>query len=171
MLSCTVFHYLPQTIANEQFELCMASSEMHKAAWCFGHRKQLMVDGTFGIPVVFFFFSVPKTNRMTSSGYDSAILVKLMTSWRNWVLEYGRQYRFHLFEPAVAITDTDIKERKALVTVWPNIQLLLCKFHLLQCWQNSWNKLLAKSGARRDPIQQYLSASSSIQRTTNKPQH
>jgi hypothetical protein len=176
ILSRTIFHYLPRTIANERFELCMASSEMHEAAWRYGHGKQLMVDGTFGIcnrrillfivmvidennhgiPVAFFFFSAPETNRMTSSGYDTAILVKLMTSWRSRVSEYGRQYGYQPFEPAVAITDTDIKERKALVTVWPNIQLLLCKFHLLQCWRNSRNKLLAKSGTGRDPIQQRL---------------
>ncbi|KAJ7116155.1 hypothetical protein C8R43DRAFT_824503, partial [Mycena crocata] len=33
-------------------------------------------------------------------------------------------------------TDTDTKERGALIDVWPNIWLLLCKFHLRQCWTN-----------------------------------
>ena len=38
--------------------------------------------------------------------------------------------------PFVAITDTDTKERGALQAVWPGIWLLLCKFHVRQCWTN-----------------------------------
>ena len=44
-------------------------------------------------------------------------------------------------EPTVAITDTDTKERGTLINVWPNITLLLCQFHLRQCWTNKQNSL------------------------------
>ncbi|KAK7007268.1 hypothetical protein R3P38DRAFT_3212987 [Favolaschia claudopus] len=33
-------------------------------------------------------------------------------------------------------TDTDVRERGALQQVWFEIWLLLCKFHLRQCWTN-----------------------------------
>ncbi|KAJ7787599.1 hypothetical protein B0H14DRAFT_3579540 [Mycena olivaceomarginata] len=38
--------------------------------------------------------------------------------------------------PHVVITDTDTRERGALQQVWTHIWLLLCKFHLRQCWTN-----------------------------------
>ena len=42
------------------------------------------------------------------------------------------------------MTDTDFKERKALTNVWPNIHIhmLLCIFHVSQCWKNKINELL-----------------------------
>jgi hypothetical protein len=40
------------------------------------------------------------------------------------------------FEPLVTLTDTDLKERGALILVFPRIWLLICKFHIHQSWQN-----------------------------------
>lgn len=46
----------------------------------------------------------------------------------------------------IGMTDTDLKERNALVAVWPDIVLLLCIFHMSQCWKNKLNQLLGKGG-------------------------
>jgi hypothetical protein len=42
------------------------------------------------------------------------------------------------------MTDMDTKERGALTRVWPRIKLLLCKFHIRQCWTNKRESLLGK---------------------------
>jgi hypothetical protein len=40
----------------------------------------------------------------------------------------------------VAMTDSDVKERTALVTVWHNVELLLCTRHLRECWKHRRNQ-------------------------------
>ncbi|KAF8527266.1 hypothetical protein JB92DRAFT_2826336 [Gautieria morchelliformis] len=44
------------------------------------------------------------------------------------------------FDIQVAITDTDLMERGALLMVFPWISLLICKFHIRQSWRNHRNK-------------------------------
>ncbi|KAG9000674.1 hypothetical protein FRB90_011769 [Tulasnella sp. 427] len=151
VLRRAVFHYKPRTAVEERFKACIASKEMEEATWRYEHRSQVILDGTFGVcdrrvllfvvmavdeenrgvPLVFILFSAPTGNQQSSSGYNTAILQELLGRWKSW-LERGGQ----AFMPFVAITDTDTKERAALVIVFPGIILLLCKFHLRQCWTN-----------------------------------
>jgi hypothetical protein len=61
----------------------------------------------------------------------------------------------------VVITDTDLKERKALELVWPNALMLLCMFHVRQSWKNKLNELLGSKGTSqiiclRKEIKQYI---------------
>ncbi|KAJ8085721.1 hypothetical protein PM082_004539 [Marasmius tenuissimus] len=76
---------------------------MKEMAWKYGHKKQVLLDGTFGIckkkmllfillgidedhhgvPLAFLLFSAPSGNKLTSSGYDSAILAKLLKSFKD----------------------------------------------------------------------------------------
>ena len=44
-----IFHYAPRAEAGERFELCIATPEMRSATIQFVHRKQLILDGTFGL--------------------------------------------------------------------------------------------------------------------------
>ncbi|KAF8510446.1 hypothetical protein JB92DRAFT_3144395 [Gautieria morchelliformis] len=129
-----------------------------------GHKDErfrLVLDGTFGIcdrrillfialgvdekrqgvPLAFFLSSAPSGNRATHAGYDTGILVELL---QQWVVSLGQRDGTG-FQPKVAITDTDTKERGALSIVWHGIWLLLCKFHLRQCWTNKHRTFL-KSG-------------------------
>jgi hypothetical protein len=127
---------------------------MRSAAIKLIHKRQLILDGTFGLsasrlfvwitmgvnegnhglPVVVFLFSAPSGAKATHAGYDTSILTKLLSSWKN-------SFTPGELEPAVAITDTDTKERGALINVWLTITLLLCWFHLRQCWTNKRNSL------------------------------
>lgn len=147
-----IFHYSARSTAGERFEVCISTSEMDKAAWNYVHHSQLVLDGTFGVctsrlllfialgvdengkgvPVAFFLFSAPAGNQATHAGYNTDILYKLLSRWEVHLSKQGPSP----FTPYVAITDTDIKERGALLRVWPGIILLLCKFHLRQCWTN-----------------------------------
>ncbi|KAF8518308.1 hypothetical protein JB92DRAFT_3082453 [Gautieria morchelliformis] len=146
---------------DERFRVCIATADMKQAAWRYAHDQQLVLDGTFGIcdrrillfialrvdekrrgvPLAFFLFSAPSGNRATHAGYDTGILVELL---QQWVVSLGQRDGTG-FQPKVAITDTDTKERGALSIVWHGIWLLLCKFHLRQCWTNKRRTLL-KSG-------------------------
>lgn len=91
-------------------------------------------DDNRGLPVAFFLFSAPSGAKATHAGYNTSILTKLLGEWK---ASFGDKN----FEPSVAITDTDAKERGALIKTWPNVTLLLCRFHLRQCWTNKRNSL------------------------------
>lgn len=60
------------------------------------------------------------------------------------------------FEVWVAITDTDLMERAALLLVFPHIILLICKFHLRQSWKNHRGKCLRGSTTEHEDIRQRL---------------
>ncbi|KAJ7209277.1 hypothetical protein GGX14DRAFT_632566 [Mycena pura] len=163
-LAHAVFHYSARAAKEERFEVAVANEEMSRAAWTYGHESQIILDGTFGIcssrlllfiimvidekrrgvPVAFLFFSAPSGNKLSSSGYDTSILAKLLQKWSDSLKQcahlYGRAGA--IFSPVSAITDTDLKERGALVTVFPDIWLLICRFHLQQSWRNHRNRLL-----------------------------
>ena len=157
----SVFHYSPRGSDGQRFIACIATPEMKKAAWRYCHRKQVMIDGTFGlstsrlllwvalgvdernrgVPVALFLFSAPTGNRATHAGYDTKIIGEIMSIWRDWM---GTQDGV-LFCPLSALTDTDVKERGGLIIAWKNIILLLCKFHVRQCWTNKRSSCLGKS--------------------------
>ncbi|KAI1783380.1 hypothetical protein LXA43DRAFT_977164 [Ganoderma leucocontextum] len=141
----TVFHYSPRATKNEHFEVCISTADMRNAAWRYAHGSQLILDGTFGlcdrklllfilmatdekgrgVPLVFLLFSAPSGNQQTSLGYNTEVLTRLLGHWRELLGDQDG----HPFTPRVAITDTDLKERGALLKVFEDIWLLLCKFH------------------------------------------
>ncbi|KAI0048580.1 hypothetical protein FA95DRAFT_1605087 [Auriscalpium vulgare] len=159
----SVYLYEPRTAVNDRFKLCICTPEMEQAAWTYVHGGQLILDGTFGlcssrilvwiamginaqrkgIPVAFMLFSAPSGAKATHAGYNTAIITELLVGWRDWLssrpLANGR-----IFTPISAITDTDPKERGALIIVWMAIILLLCLFHVRQCWTNKRHALIDK---------------------------
>ncbi|EJD36416.1 hypothetical protein AURDEDRAFT_130079 [Auricularia subglabra TFB-10046 SS5] len=157
-LADAVFHYAARAEHSERFEACVATPEMRDAAWRYAHQKQLIFDGTFGVcdrrillfialgidekgagvPLAFFLFSAPTGNKLSSSGYDTAVLKRLLHAWKDSLGKRDGQS----FAPRAAMTDTDIRERGALVDVWEAIILLLCRFHLRQCWTNHRKPIL-----------------------------
>jgi hypothetical protein len=85
-------------------------------------------DQNHSVPLAFLLFSAPSGNRATAAGYDTAIPVKMISAWKSAV-EFNGSWHF---KPAVVITDTDFKEQAALLSVFPDMVLLICKFHLKQ---------------------------------------
>jgi len=157
-----VFYYKAQYNKSEQFKICIQMKDMKEAAWKYSHGKQLPLDGTFGIcnhwlllligltindqwrgvPIVFFLFSAPTGSQAIHAGYDTEILTELLKAW---VLSLRKGPGNSEFCPKVAITDMDMKERGALIAVWPDIYLLLCRFHVHHAWANK-RKQLVKLG-------------------------
>lgn len=167
-----IFHYAPRTEGQDRLEICISTPEMREAAWKYGHHSQILLDGTFGIsdkkmllfivmgideanrgvPLAFLLFSAPGTNQKTAAGYDTAILEKLLESWRQ---DMGTRDGED-FEVWVAITDTDLIERGALLRVFPRILLLICKFHLRQSWKNHRGKSLRGATSQHDDFRERL---------------
>ncbi|KAF8510533.1 hypothetical protein JB92DRAFT_3181118 [Gautieria morchelliformis] len=150
-LAVAVFYYRPRVSKEDFFHslrICILTADMIKAAWKYTHHKQLVLNGTFGIcdsqilpfialgvdeagkgvPLAFFLFSAPTGTKATHAGYDTLILHELLKVWRDSL--------------------------GALVLVWPDITLLLCKFHICQCWTNWRKKGLCLSQIRNFPKQQ-----------------
>jgi MULE transposase domain len=162
-VASSIFHYSARAKHSDCFKLFISTLEMEEAAWTYVHRSQLILDGTFrvsssrlllwivmgvdsqgkGLPVAMFLFSAPAGTLATHAGYDIGILTHILTTWKDWLSSWPSA-RNHIFEPTIAITDTDAKERGALISTWPSIILLLCKFHLWQCWTNKRNTTLRK---------------------------
>lgn len=168
-----VFYYSAQAEQNDQLKVCISTSEMDDAAWKYGHHNQIILDGTFGVcmthlllfivmavdeqsrgvPLALFLFSVPTGTRATHAGYNTSILVELLKSWALHLDSPSCSSRKieEKFTPSVAITDTDTKERAALLQTWPSVILLLCRFHIRQCWTNKRRALLRDGQASSSP--------------------
>ena len=131
VLSKAVFHYSARAEKDERFEICIATNEMNDASWKLVHKGQLILDGTFGlctsrlllwiamgvdenghgVPVALFLFSAPTGAKVTHAGYDTKILAKLLLKWKG---SLGKKDDTS-FTPYIAMTDTDTKERRALL--------------------------------------------------------
>ena len=66
-----------------------------------------------GVPLSFFLLSAPTGNCATQAGYDISVLKRLL---KEWCKSLGTR-EGSIFEPQVAITDTDTKEHGALFSV------------------------------------------------------
>jgi hypothetical protein len=128
-------HYKPRTDKTDRFEIVLITSKQKELAWQHGHRKMILLDGTFGvcdrkvlliiimvlnehfhgIPVGWLLFSAPGGNRNTCAGYNADILRCLLGKWRD-ALGYRNGEPFKVVTPMI---DTDHKERAALNAVWP----------------------------------------------------
>ncbi|TFK78557.1 hypothetical protein K466DRAFT_507120 [Polyporus arcularius HHB13444] len=167
-----VFHYSARAAKGERFEVCIATQDMRTAAWKYSHGSQMILDGTFGlcdrkvllfivmgidekargVPLAFLMFSAPSGNQHTAAGYNTAILTKLLSAWRT---SLGTRNDAS-FTPRVVITDTDFKERGALLSVFPELWLLICKFHLRQSWRNHRARVVKGTGAYHDDVRARL---------------
>lgn len=162
----SIFHYSARAQRGDRFEIFISTKDMEDAAWSCVHGSQLILDGTFGVcssrlllwiamgvdpqrkglPVALFLFSAPSGTLATHAGYDIAVLTHLLGTWKNW-LSSRKSANNRVFQPCVAITDTDTKERGALIATWPSIILLLCRFHVRQCWTSKRQTTLAKKSS------------------------
>lgn len=151
-VKAATLHYQAHTATSERLELIICTPAMREAAWRLGHQNQVLLDGTFGVsrqkvllfilmaidddwkgvPIGLFLFSAPQQNNLTASGYDSTILTKLLGHYRSGLSAGETVVR----SPKVWVTDSDLKERNAILAHWPSTRIILCVFHLRQAWRN-----------------------------------
>ncbi|EIM80782.1 uncharacterized protein STEHIDRAFT_115633 [Stereum hirsutum FP-91666 SS1] len=138
-----VFHYARRTEKSERFQMILDGTFGVSTSRLLLFIAMGIDEERKGVPIALFLFSAPTGNRATHAGYDTKILTELLTHWKQWMTK-RKSAAGRTFGPGTVITDTDTKERGALSIVWPNIILLLCKFHLRQCWTNKRTTLLGK---------------------------
>lgn len=113
-------------------------------AWQYGHKKLLLLDGTFGvnsarsllfigmvidmdhkgIPVVFIHFTARKSTMAAHADYNGDLLQSLLLKWKQGMGKNPADGSD--FDIRVVLTDNDTRERNVLSEVYPNALLLLC---------------------------------------------
>ncbi|CAG8680580.1 21806_t:CDS:2 [Cetraspora pellucida] len=124
-LKDTCLHYQLHTKDNNCLEIIICTCEQQDYVWKYGHQNLILIDGTFGISkhklllfiimiiddnnkgvlVSFILFTPPRSNRLTSPGYDTTSVT---------------------FSSCAAMTDADIKERKPLTKITKKKESLEC---------------------------------------------
>ena len=144
---------------TDRFEVILSTPEMRTAAWNFGHRKQVLMDLTFGfcsarallvilmaidnsgtgIPICFMLFTARDSAKATHADYDTSVLDRLLALFKTGMglNDLGEQ-----FEIRIANTDNDARERAALTNNWKDVTLILCIFHVWQAWRNGLDRCL-----------------------------
>ena len=159
-LTDSCLHYEPCIDGiSDRFIIIIATQEQRKMAWKHGHKRQMLLDLTFGtcsaraltgilmalddknrgIPVAFFKFTARKETKATHADYDGQLLERILRIFKSAM---GTNSEGEEFDIAVANTDNDARERNALAAVWPNARLILCMFHVWQAWRNALNRYL-----------------------------
>ncbi|KAJ3515621.1 hypothetical protein NMY22_g14404 [Coprinellus aureogranulatus] len=145
LLTTSCVHYQPHVHPDtSRFELVIITPEMRASAWNFGHKKQVLMDLTFGFstgePIAKFLFSARDSAKAVHADYSTdtcehflGIIVKAL----------GTNSDGEKFEISVGNTDNDARERAALSHHFPDALLLLCSFHMMQAWRNNLVKALA----------------------------
>ncbi|TFK45583.1 hypothetical protein OE88DRAFT_1649201 [Heliocybe sulcata] len=148
-----VFYYASHADQGERLKVCISTKEMDRAAWEIAHQSLIMLDGMFGlctsrlllfvamgvdqagkgVPLALFLFSAPTGNKATHAGYNREILTELLTQWKDHLSRSSPSTM--AFMPLIAITDTDTKERSALLDVWPGLWPLLLKAQEGDTWK------------------------------------
>ena len=88
---------------DECLILILATPRQHQMAWAYGHQKQMMLDGTFGIcstcvlvfflmvvddrnigvPVATIIFTPKKDAKAGHASYDGPLLARLLQHWKD----------------------------------------------------------------------------------------
>ncbi|KAL6307979.1 hypothetical protein BKA93DRAFT_707554, partial [Sparassis latifolia] len=160
LFTSSCLHYQPYLEGIfERFEIIISTPQQRDAAWTFGYKKQIIMDGTFricsarvlcfiimvindqnkGIPVAHIVFSAKKHTKAVHADYNGALLTRLVEKFK---IGMGVNPLGDTFCAAVAMTDNDPRERLALETTWEDILCILCLFHTWQAWRNSLNKFM-----------------------------
>jgi len=147
---------------TDRFSIVISTPEQQAMAWRYGHNKQVLMDLMFGfcsgcallcilmaiddrnkgIPIAFIVFTARKNTKATHADYNTKLLDDLLSKFKTGL---GTNEAGEPFNIAVAGTDNDTCERTSISSTrnWPMVLLLLCIFHILQCWHNSLKRFLA----------------------------
>ncbi|KAJ7289591.1 hypothetical protein C8J57DRAFT_1445548 [Mycena rebaudengoi] len=158
-LTASCLSYKPHIIGEtERFSLIISTPEQKLMAWRYGHKKQFLMDLTFGVcsgrvllailmvldeeghglPVGQFLFSAKQEAKAVHAD-NGKLLEELIGDWQRGM---GKNGDGEEMDVSVAGTDNDPRERYGLTEKFPHILLLLCMFHTWQAWRNGLNKHL-----------------------------
>jgi hypothetical protein len=98
-LAASIFHYEAWAAKGKRVKVCIATDEMKRAVWKYGHDSQIILNSTFGlcnrwilcfivmsidedqkgVPLAFLLFSAPARSKQTAAGYNYSIITQLLT--------------------------------------------------------------------------------------------
>ena len=146
----------------DQLIIVITTPEMKATAWQYGHSHHILLDLTFGfssahanlliimalneektgIPIGLIIFTAKVDAKAVHANYNTQLIKSLLEKWRKGLGTLdGSEFAF--LEPQVATMDYDTCEHTTLQEIWPSTLLLLCMFHVWQCWHNGLNRHLA----------------------------
>ncbi|KAJ7763028.1 hypothetical protein B0H16DRAFT_1661803 [Mycena metata] len=165
--------YIPDE--TDRFSIILMTPEQKLLAWKYGHRRQVLMDLTFGVcngrallaivmaiddenkglPLAFMMFTAKKETKAVHADDDKVLLEGLLKLWKT---DMGTNAAGEEFESFVGSTDNDPRERHGLRKNWTAIILLLCLFHVWQAWRNALNRYLRviTKGPERQFIRSHL---------------
>ncbi|TBU41155.1 hypothetical protein BD309DRAFT_982047 [Dichomitus squalens] len=115
----SVFHYAARAARDERFKLILDGTFGLCSSRLLLWIAMGVDESRSGTPVAMFLFSAPTGTKATHAGYNTKILTELLQTWRDW-LDDKRPRDQAPFAPYTAMTDTDMKERGALLRCWTN---------------------------------------------------
>ncbi|KAJ7188449.1 hypothetical protein C8R46DRAFT_879117, partial [Mycena filopes] len=142
-----------------RFSIILCTPEQRLAAWRYGHKKQVLMDLTFGVcsgrvllailmaidennhgvPIAQIIFTARKAAKAVHADYNGQLLKELLGKYKAGM---GQNAEGEDFAMEVASTDNDSRERFGIRETWACVYLLLCIFHTWQAWRNGLNKHL-----------------------------
>ncbi|KAJ6557769.1 hypothetical protein B0H19DRAFT_945764 [Mycena capillaripes] len=175
-LPASCLSYSPHIIGeSDRFTLILTTPEQKIMAWKYGHKRQVLMDLTFGVclgrvlltilmaidennhglPIGAFLFSTKPEAKAVHADYNGPLLKKMLGDWKEGM---GTNDAGKEFDISVGNTDNDPRERHGLQGNWVLILLLLCMFHVWQAWRNALAKHLRgiPKGEDREEIRQRL---------------
>ena len=160
---------------SDRLVIILSTARQQEMAWKFGHKRQMLMDGTFGVcstcvlvfflmviddrnvgvPVATIMFTPKKDAKAGHASYDRPLLSELLKRWK---VQMGTNVHGEEFDMRVGNTDNDTHERFALQQNWTLIFLLLCMFHSWQAWRNGLNRNLGcvPKGDARKAVRSHL---------------
>ena len=163
LLMQSILHYQPCIEGiSDWLIIIIATPEMKAAVWRYAHFHHIFLDLTFsfssacanlliimaldeqktGIPIGLIVFTAKADVKAVHADYNMQLIRSLLEKWRQGLGTRGRN-QLEFLEPLVATTNYDTRERTALQEIWLSTLLLLCMFHVWQCWHNRLNRYLA----------------------------
>ncbi|GAA5860424.1 hypothetical protein JCM8547_000300 [Rhodosporidiobolus lusitaniae] len=111
------------------------------------HRRCVMQDGST-VMVTRSSWTLLRQggHSFTAASYDTKVLTEMLVGWKDFL---GKTANGESFSPKLATTDTDVKGRTALGSVFPGIRLRICRFHLRQAWKNKRSQCVGGTGRRK----------------------
>jgi hypothetical protein len=172
ILTASCMHYVPEVSeSNQRFMLILSTPLQRQLAWKYGHKKQVLMDLTFGfssarallvilmviddtnkgLPIAQIIFTAKKEAKAVHADYNTRILDDMLRIFKE---KMGTNKNGESFTFAVGTTDNDVRERTALDNNFPGVILILCMFHTLQSWRNHLNQSLASipKGEKRQEV-------------------
>ncbi|TFK46763.1 hypothetical protein OE88DRAFT_1637590, partial [Heliocybe sulcata] len=154
-LGDNILYYQPHVEGETDQFILMDSTFGFSSDWLLLFTLVTIDDRNRGIPISYMLFSVRQQTKAVHVDYNGELLSRILQAWKDGM---GTNAAGEPFKARIAITDNDLKERRALSETWPDVLLLLCLAHTWRAWGNDLNRYLCiiPKGSERQEVHSHL---------------